>query len=69
MSTIAMITPNPAADAVRRRGLRRMRTLAVSLLLLAAAVYVLTLLASWVLAGRPVGAETDVLTLLRRAVR
>lgn len=33
------------------------------------AVYVLTLLASWVLAGRPVGAETDVLTLLRRAVR
>ena len=29
---IAMITPDPAADALRRRGLRRMRTLAVSLL-------------------------------------
>jgi uncharacterized membrane-anchored protein YjiN (DUF445 family) len=43
MSTIAMITPNPAADAVRRQGLRRMRTLAVSLLVLAAAVYVATL--------------------------
>ncbi|HEU5037821.1 MAG TPA: DUF445 domain-containing protein [Nocardioides sp.] len=43
MSTVAMITPNPAADAVRRRGLRRMRTLAVSLLLFAAAVYVATL--------------------------
>lgn len=40
---IAMITSNPAADAVRRQGLRRMRTLAVSLLLLAAAVYLLTL--------------------------
>ncbi|WP_395655945.1 DUF445 domain-containing protein [Nocardioides sp.] len=43
MSTIAMITPNPAADAVRRQGLRRMRTLAVSLLLFAAVVYALTL--------------------------
>lgn len=32
-----------SADAVRRRGLRRMRTVAVSLLLVAAAVYVLTL--------------------------
>jgi uncharacterized membrane-anchored protein YjiN (DUF445 family) len=40
---IAMITPDPAADARRRQGLRRMRTLAVSLLLLAAAVYLLTL--------------------------
>ncbi len=40
---IEMITSNPAADAVRRQGLRRMRTLAVSLLLLAAAVYLLTL--------------------------
>ena len=42
-ATISMITPNPAADEERRRGLRRMRTLAVSLLLLAAAVYVVTL--------------------------
>jgi uncharacterized membrane-anchored protein YjiN (DUF445 family) len=40
---IAMITPDPAADARRRRGLRRMRTLAVCLLLLAAAVYLVTL--------------------------
>jgi uncharacterized membrane-anchored protein YjiN (DUF445 family) len=42
-TTISMITPNPDADAERRRGLRRMRTLAVSLLLLAAVVYVVTL--------------------------
>ena len=40
---IAMITPEPQADAERRAGLRRMRTLAVSLLLFAAAVYVATL--------------------------
>jgi len=39
---VAMITPNPAADAVRRRGLRRMRTVAVALLLAAAVVYLLT---------------------------
>ncbi len=38
-----MITPNPAADEERRRGLRRMRSLAVGLLLLAAVVYLLTL--------------------------
>jgi uncharacterized membrane-anchored protein YjiN (DUF445 family) len=43
MTTISMITPDPAADEERRRGLRRMRTVAVSLLLLAAAVYVATL--------------------------
>jgi len=40
---IGMITPDPAADDRRRRGLRRMRTLAVGLLLLAAAVYLATL--------------------------
>src|SRR3954466_12091715 len=40
---ITMITADPAADARRRRGLRRMRTLAVSLLLFAAAVYLATL--------------------------
>jgi uncharacterized membrane-anchored protein YjiN (DUF445 family) len=40
--TIPMITPNPALDEQRRRGLRRMRTLAVSLLLLAAVVYLVT---------------------------
>ncbi len=38
-----MITGDPAADEVRRRGLRQMRTVAVSLLLLAAVVYVATL--------------------------
>ena len=43
MSSIAMITSNPAADDVRRRGLRQMRILAVSLLVFAAAVYVATL--------------------------
>src|SRR3954462_5262986 len=40
---IAMITPDPAADARRRSGLRRMRTLAVSLLVLAGVVYLVTL--------------------------
>jgi uncharacterized membrane-anchored protein YjiN (DUF445 family) len=39
---ISMITPDPAADEARRRGLRRMRTIAVSLLVLAAVVYVAT---------------------------
>lgn len=38
-----MITGDPAADEQRRRGLRQMRTVAVSLLLVAAAVYVATL--------------------------
>jgi uncharacterized membrane-anchored protein YjiN (DUF445 family) len=37
-----MITPDPAADEARRRGLRRMRTIAVSLLVFAAVVYVAT---------------------------
>jgi uncharacterized membrane-anchored protein YjiN (DUF445 family) len=41
--TISILTPNPEADESRRRGLRRMRTVAVSLLALAAVVYVLTL--------------------------
>ena len=36
------ITANPELDEQRRRGLRRMRSLAVGLLLLAAVVYVLT---------------------------
>ena len=38
-----MITPDPDADEARRRGLRRMRTVAVGLLVLAAVVYVATL--------------------------
>jgi uncharacterized membrane-anchored protein YjiN (DUF445 family) len=40
---IALITPDPEADARRRSGLRRMRTLAVLLLLLAGVVYLATL--------------------------
>jgi uncharacterized membrane-anchored protein YjiN (DUF445 family) len=38
-----MLPTDPAADAVRRSALRRMRTVAVALLLLAAAVFVATL--------------------------
>ncbi|MFC5175490.1 DUF445 domain-containing protein [Nocardioides taihuensis] len=41
-ATAALMMADPAADAVRRRGLRRMRTLAVALLLFAAAVYLAT---------------------------
>lgn len=41
--SLDMVTGDPAADEERRRGLRRMRTLAVSLLVLAAIVYVATL--------------------------
>src|SRR5215217_8641090 len=42
LGVISIITPDPAADEERRRGLRRMRTIAVSLLVLAAVVYVVT---------------------------
>ncbi|WP_435771269.1 DUF445 domain-containing protein [Nocardioides sp. SYSU DS0651] len=38
-----LLPSDPSADAIRRSALRRMRTVAVSLLLLAAAVYVLTI--------------------------
>ena len=41
--SVPMITANPELDEERRRGLRRMRTVAVGLLLFAAAVYVATL--------------------------
>ena len=41
--SIPLITPAPEADAARRSALRRMRTVAVSLLVLAAIVYVATL--------------------------
>ena len=41
--SIPLITPAPEADAARRAGLRRMRTVAVSLLLFAALVYAVTL--------------------------
>ena len=42
MSVTSIITANPELDEQRRRGLRRMRTIAVSLLVLAAVVYVAT---------------------------
>lgn len=41
--SIPLITPDPGADEERRRGLRRMRTVAVALLVFAAVVYVATL--------------------------
>src|SRR5690349_20158004 len=40
---ISLVTPDPGMDEARRRGLRRMRTVAVGLLLLAACVYAATL--------------------------
>lgn len=40
---LTMVTPTPEADLARRRGLRRMRTVAVALLAFAAVVYVATL--------------------------
>ena len=58
-ATIPMITPNPDADEERRRGLRRMRTLAVSLLGLAAAVYVATLGSDGFLGFVNAGAEAS----------
>ncbi len=42
-STVSMITPDSDADEARRSGLRRMRSLAVSLLVFAAVVYAVTL--------------------------
>ena len=41
--SVQLITPDPHADEARVRRLRKMRTLAVSLLILAAVVYLLTL--------------------------
>ena len=41
--SVPIVTANPELDEQRRRGLRRMRTLAVALLLFAALVYLLTL--------------------------
>src|SRR3954464_15077825 len=40
--SLQIATANPELDEQRRRGLRQMRTLAVSLLVLAAVVYVVT---------------------------
>jgi len=54
-----MITGDPAADEARRVALRKMRTVAVSLLLLAAAVYVATLGRDGVLGFVNAGAEAS----------
>ncbi|MFC6287396.1 DUF445 domain-containing protein [Nocardioides sp. GCM10027113] len=59
--TLTMITANPAADEERRRGLRRMRSVAVGLLLLAAVVYVLTLDRDGVLGFVNAGAEASMI--------
>jgi uncharacterized membrane-anchored protein YjiN (DUF445 family) len=56
---LAMITADPAADARRRRGLRRMRTFAVALLLLAAVVYLLTIDQDGLLGFVNAGAEAS----------
>ena len=56
---MALITPDPAADARRRQGLRRMRTLAASLLVLAAVVYVATIGRDGLLGFVNTGAEAS----------
>lgn len=59
VATIEMITGDPAADELRRRGLRKMRAVALALLLLAAAVYVVTLEADGFLGFVNAGAEAS----------
>jgi uncharacterized membrane-anchored protein YjiN (DUF445 family) len=54
-----IVTADPELDEQRRRGLRRMRTLAVSLLLLAAVVYVVTRDAAGFLGYVNAGAEAS----------
>lgn len=58
-SGVSMLAGDPTADAIRRSALRRMRTVAVSLLLLAAAVYLLTLDQDGVLGFVNAGAEAS----------
>jgi uncharacterized membrane-anchored protein YjiN (DUF445 family) len=58
-ATQQIVTADPELDEQRRRGLRRMRTLAVSLLLLAAVVYLLTLHADGFLGYVNSGAEAS----------
>jgi uncharacterized membrane-anchored protein YjiN (DUF445 family) len=57
--SISLITPDPGADEERRRGLRRMRTVAVGLLVLAACVYVATLGSDGFLGFVNAGAEAS----------
>jgi len=56
---IPLITPEPEADVARRAALRRMRTLAVSLLVFAAVVYVATLGQDGLLGFVNAGAEAS----------
>src|SRR5690349_24988294 len=58
-SRVSMLAGDLTADAIRRQALRRMRTVAVSLLLLAAAVYVATLGRDGVLGFVNAGAEAS----------
>ncbi|MBC9733238.1 DUF445 domain-containing protein [Nocardioides sp. zg-578] len=57
--TIPLITADPAADEIRRQGLRRMRTIAVGLLVLAAVVYAATIGQDGVLGFVNAGAEAS----------
>jgi uncharacterized membrane-anchored protein YjiN (DUF445 family) len=59
MTTLAMITPDPESDDRRRRALRRMRILAVSLLAFAAVVYLVTLGSDGFLGFVNAGAEAS----------
>ncbi len=56
---VSMLTSDPAADAIRRRGLKQMRTVAVSLLLFAAVVYAATIGQEGVLGFVNAGAEAS----------
>ncbi len=58
-SGVSVLAGDPTADAIRRSALRRMRTVAVSLLLFAAAVYLLTLDQEGVLGFVNAGAEAS----------
>jgi uncharacterized membrane-anchored protein YjiN (DUF445 family) len=57
--SLPIMTSNPNLDAERRRGLRRMRTVAVGLLVLAATVYLLTLGSDGFLGFVNAGAEAS----------
>jgi uncharacterized membrane-anchored protein YjiN (DUF445 family) len=57
--SLSIRTPDPALDEQRRRGLRRMRTLAVGLLLFAAVVYLLTMRQDGFLGYVNAGAEAS----------
>ncbi len=57
--TIPMVVPDPGLDEQRRRGLRRMRTVAVGLLLLAAVVFAVTYGAGGFLGYVNAGAEAS----------